>query len=234
MRIRYEFKKKVFAFANEEENGYDSIKCLGLYNKYEVYMPYCKWWKKNPPVIGLPQLILINEKETRWTNGTECFKVMDECKKIPTRIFEYRCAAFFGISFDVILFADGTLIKYDYGSAETRYVEKYVIEPAEILLCNKELSKKVNQIIKDNYSKIKDIPKSIYDPFILDGAEEKICFGKKTFLGWNILLGKYTKKQIENDEYCEAWRDLLNNLIVVQDVFKKVRQIINSYWKGCI
>lgn len=82
MKSKYKFKKQAFSFANEEENGYDSIKCLGVYNGYEVYQPYCKAWKKHPPIIGLPQLVLINEKEARWTFGAESFDVMDECKKI--------------------------------------------------------------------------------------------------------------------------------------------------------
>lgn len=234
MRIRYEFKKKALSFANEEEFGYDSISCLGLYKEYEVYQPYCKSWKKNPPVIGLPQLVLINENEARWTLGTECFDVIDECKKIPQIIFEYRCTAYFGISYDLILFADGTLIQYDYGSTGSGYNEKYVIEPEEILLTNPELAKKVKEIIKDNYSKIKDIPKNIYHPYILDGAEDFICFGKKKFLGWNILTEKINKPK-EDDIYIkQMWDEIFVHLYSVQNVFYKIRKVINSYRPHCL
>ena len=50
----------------------------------------------------------------------------------------------------MILFADGTLVKYDYDSAATGNKEKFVVEPEEILLTDCELARKVKEIIKDN------------------------------------------------------------------------------------
>ena len=53
-------EKKALDFARKQ--GYDSLTVMGCYENYEVYSPYCKSWKEDPPVIGLPQLILANEK----------------------------------------------------------------------------------------------------------------------------------------------------------------------------
>ena len=58
MKTKYEFRKKALDFAKRDEFKYDSVAVKGLYEDYEVYTPYCKAWKDNPPMIGLPQLFL--------------------------------------------------------------------------------------------------------------------------------------------------------------------------------
>ncbi len=79
MRVKYQFRKKALEFAKQE--NFDSVSIQGIYHSYEVYIPYCKAWKKNPPVIGLPQVILVNEKEVKWGNPYDPFSILDACKK---------------------------------------------------------------------------------------------------------------------------------------------------------
>ena len=75
MKIRYEFRKKALKLACEE-GFYNAVKCLGIYEGFEVYTPYNTAWKDNPPMIGLPQLILVNEKEAKFTGAVPVGKVM--------------------------------------------------------------------------------------------------------------------------------------------------------------
>lgn len=162
------------------------------------------------------------------------FFLIKRLKKLPRIIFEYRCAAYFGISYAVILFADGTLVKYDYGNASIGYSEKHIIQNDEIILKNPELSQKVKIIIKSNYKKIKGIEKNIYNPFVLDGAEETICFGRKKFQGYNIRsISKKDWEKNYNKNY-EGWNELMNKLFIVQDIFNMIKEEINFYSKDCL
>jgi len=78
--MTYMYRKKALDFARKQ--GYDSLTVMGCYENYEVYSPYCKSWKENPPVIGLPQLILVNDKEVKWNQSDDPFSIIDACKKI--------------------------------------------------------------------------------------------------------------------------------------------------------
>lgn len=79
MRTKYEFRQKALEFARKE--GFDALSVQGCYENYEVYLAYCKKWKENPPVIGFPQLILVNENEVKSICSMESFLIMDACKK---------------------------------------------------------------------------------------------------------------------------------------------------------
>ena len=112
MKPKYEFKDKALHFASKSGMRYDSVRCNGLYNDYEVYTPYKKSWKKNPPRIGLPRVILVNENEIKWDNSRTQFEVFDilhSCKKLPKVYFEYDCLCWYGNTYTIKFLTDGKM-----------------------------------------------------------------------------------------------------------------------------
>ncbi|MCR5188687.1 MAG: hypothetical protein K6C97_07100 [Treponema sp.] len=79
MRVKYQFRKKALEFARRED--FDSVSVKGFYQVYEVYVPYCKAWNNDPPVIGLPRVILVNDDEVKWGNPYNPFLILDNCRK---------------------------------------------------------------------------------------------------------------------------------------------------------
>ena len=96
MKTTYEYRKKALEFAAIDGMHYDVVKCEGIYVSYEVYTPYKKEWKKNPPCIGLPQVILVNGNVSKWELDINPFEIFRNCKKLPSVIFEYSYACLWG------------------------------------------------------------------------------------------------------------------------------------------
>lgn len=80
MKTKYEFRKKALKLACEE-GFYNSVKCLGIYEGFEVYTPFHTSWKEHPPIIGLPRLIFANKESVKWYTPAEPYDVFEVIRK---------------------------------------------------------------------------------------------------------------------------------------------------------
>lgn len=230
MKTAYEFRKKALDFARTE--GYDSVLVKGLYENYEVYSPYCKSWKNNPPAIGLPQIIFANEIEVKWGNPDDPFSVLEACKKLPSVVFEYDCMCWFGNSFNLKLLADGTLLKFEYGYSKLGPQDRMCDVVESIVLTSIDLVSEIKKFIKANKEKLKDLPRDLSNWHILDGANETVRLGKMKFSGYNM----FTEDMAESVEYYRTHRipeedGFIYSLYEFQKIFAEVKAVINKYCK---
>ena len=187
MKTKYEFRKKALDFAKRDEFKYDSVAVKGLYEDYEVYTPYCKAWKDNPPMIGLPQVILVNDREVKWGNFKDPFSILDACKKIPSIVFEYDCMCWFGNSYNLKLLDDGRLVRLAYGYSKLGPEDRMCDDNEYVLLNSTELVKEIKKLIKETKEELKQLPREISNYNILDGTGETFRFGRMKFYGSNAL-----------------------------------------------
>lgn len=229
--------------AKQDPFGYDSVACWGLYKDYEVYSACCKSWKNNPPCIGMPVFILVDEKGAKWAVENP-MDIMRECKKIPSIIFEYGCIGWYANTFTVTLFAGGTLQKviHHYSKleqknlySETAFEEARQNDEEFILADSPQLAKDVKEIIKKHYNVLRKIDRDICNPMILDGAEETIRFGRLKFSGYNILTKSYEDwKKYAGKNPKEYEVSIMEDLHKIQIAFNEIKDKINSYSKDCL
>ncbi len=231
MKTKYEFRKKALEFAKKDEVKYDSVKAEGLYGNYEVYTPYCKNWKNNPPMIGMPQVILVNENEVKWGNPKDPLSILHACKKIPSVVFEYECYYHFGTSFNIKLYSDGTLLKDEFGSFKAIPENQLNNDSDNVLLVNQDLVQNIKSFIKDNREVLKSLPKKIDNIYILDGADETVKLGKFRFTGCNMFT-------VDMEERVEFYKthdippeeSFVIPLYELQKIFKKIKSVICKYY----
>lgn len=229
MKTRYEFRKKALKLACEE-GFYNAVKCLGIYEGFEVYTPYNTAWKDNPPKIGLPQLILVNEKEAKWCVTTNPFAIMYASKKLPSVVFEYDCMSWFGNSYNIKLLADGTLIKYEYGYSKLGPDDRMRDDCEKVILKNLELVTEIKKLYEAHNKELKNLPRELSNYHILDGANETVRIGRMKFHGSNmfaedmaIYADKYKNKEIPDEDY------FVMILYEFQKIFAEIKAVINKY-----
>lgn len=242
MKTRYEFRQSALNLAKQDPFGYDSVSCCGMYKDYEVYSACCKSWKKNPPCIGMPRFIFVNEKEIKWATEHP-IDIMKGCKKIPSIIFEYDSVGWYANTYTVTLFADGILQKviHHYSNlekngvySETNFDETRKKDEEFILIANPSLARDVKEIVRKHHNTLKEIDRNIYNPAILDGSEETIRFGRLKFKGYNILTQnyddweKYADKNSTDDEIL-----IMEDLHKIQIAFNEIKDKINFYSTDC-
>ena len=243
MKTRYEFKQKALDFAKKDPFGYDTVWCWGLYKDYEAYSAGCKSWRYNPPVMGMPRFILASAKEVKWASGVP-LDIMKGCKKIPPVVFEYDSVGWYANTFTVTLFADGTLQKaiHRYSKLEANGVYSEIdIDELEaktdvaILANDKQLAKDVKEIVKKHHDILRKIDRNIYNPNIMDGAEETLRFGRLKFKGDNILTQRYDEwKKYADKNSDEQIILIMEDLGKIQTAFNEIKEKINSYSKDCL
>ena len=229
MKTKYEFRKKALDFAKRDEFEYDSVAVKGLYEDYEVYTPYCKAWKDNPPTIGLPQVILVNDREVKWGNFKDPFSILDACKKIPSIVFEYDCMCWFGNSYNLKLLDDGRLVRLAYGYSKLGPEDRMCDDKEYILLNSPELVKEIKKLIKENKEELKKIPREVSNYNILDGACETFRFGRMKFYGSNALtesMEGYQEKLKRYNSIPMGWEE---ELLQFQRIFKKFQDKFHEY-----
>ena len=187
---------------------------------------------KNPPCIGLPQVILVNGNESKWELDINPFEIFRNCKKLPSVIFEYSYACLWGPRHRLILLSDGNLIveTWDY-NFKTRAKENF---NEQILINSLELLKNVKKFIKEKDDIIRSFPRNVSNEWFYDGADEVIRFGRRTVKGFNILTMKVDKiKRFKDDIKPGSVEELtLNALGIVQSVFFELKQILDKYTNG--
>lgn len=190
MKTAYEFRKKALDFASKDDMQYDAVCCKGIYKDFEVYSPYKKEWKDNPPCIGLPELILVNENEIEWAFSKRLspFEILDGCKKLPKVYFEYDRLNWYADSYTVQLFSDGTLLKTEKAYSKLMDSDLLDKNKERIVAVDKYLLKEIKAVIKDNEVLLKRLPKDLSDYEVIDGPNEKIKFGSFRFHGSNIFM----------------------------------------------
>lgn len=231
MKTKYEFRKKALDFAKRDEFKYDSVAVEGLYEDYEVYTPYCKAWKDNPPTIGLPQVILVNDREVKWGNFKNPFSILDACKKIPSIVFEYDCMCWFGNSYNLKLLDDGRLVRLAYGYSKLGPEDRMCDDKEYVLLNSPELVKEIKKLIKENNEDLKKIPREISNYNILDGAGETFRFGRMKFYGSNALtesMEGYQEKLKRYNSIPMGWEE---ELLQFQRLFKKFQDKFHEYFE---
>lgn len=240
MKTKYEFRKKALAFARKDEMQYDAVHGEGIYEDYEVYTPYCKSWKDNPPMIGLPHVILVNDKEVKWGDFRDPFSILRACRKIPSIVFEYDCMCWFGNSYNIKVLADGTLLKFEYGYSKLGPEDRMQDDNEEVILVNSELVTEIKKIAKTHKEKLKSLPRELSNYHILDGANETVRIGGLKFEGSNMFTEDMT-------EYAEKYKDskkipdedyFVMPLYEFQKIFSEIRTVIDKYcpdeniWSG--
>lgn len=231
MKTKYEFRKKALDFAKRDEFEYDSVAVKGLYEDYEVYTPYCKAWKDNPPTIGLPQVILVNDREVKWWNFKNPFSILNACKKIPSIVFEYDCMCWFGNSYNLKLLDDGRLVRLAYGYSKLGPEDRMCDDKEYVLLNSPELVKEIKKLIKENKEDLKKIPREISNYNILDGAGETFRFGRMKFYGSNALtesMEGYQEKFKRYNSIPMGWEE---ELLQFQRLFKKFQDKFHEYFE---
>lgn len=227
MKTKYEFKNKALCFASKDVIKYDAVRCNGLYNDYEVYTPYKKSWKKNPPRIGLPRVILVNENEIKWDKSRTQFEVFDilhSCKKLPKVYFEYDCLCWYGNTYTIQLLTDGTLLKIEHAYSKLKEPDLLDKDKETVILKDKELLQDIKKVIKDSITVLDELPKDLSNNDFDDGPIEKIKLGKYRFKGSNIFTANYT---IEN-----GFKPVMTNeqtmLKKFQKIFMQVKKLIDQ------
>lgn len=233
MKTSYDFKYKAMEFAKKEGSSFDAVQTIGIYENYEVYEAYCKEWKKNPPKVGLPQVILVNWDEVKWAEPGKVLEILRESRKIPSVVFEYDCRGWNGKSFDYKLMADGTLVKLEYRFSKLlSKVEKG--ENFEKIICvSPELVEGVKKIIAKNKETLRNLPRELSNPNVLDGGYETIRFGRMKFEGSN-MLAESMKSFVEyfSVQKAEGPYSFIYPLYEVQKVFKKIERLTSKYCNG--
>lgn len=169
---------------------------------------------------------------------------MKSYKTIPPVVFEYDSVGWYANTFTVTLFADGTLQKviHHYSKLEAKGVyseididELKIKSEESILLTDKKLAKDVKEIIKRHHDILKKIDRNIYNPDIVDGAEETLRFGRLKFSGYNILAESYEEwKKIAGNNPERQIVLIMEDLRKIQAAFNEIKDKINSYSKECL
>lgn len=223
MKTKPDYRAKVLRLAKTQ--GYEVTHFCGIYKDYEVYTV----GHKVPLVIGLPQIILANEKTVQFDQTADPFKILDACKKLPKLIFEYDCMCFFGSSYKLILLEDGRLIREDYDFSRPLSKDSLPdVFPFEIIK-SPALAKEIKKLIKENKEELKKLPRDVSNPSICDGASETFRFGRMKFEGSNILtesMEGYKEEFKENNYPVLGWEE---DLLHFQRLFKKFQNKFHEY-----
>ena len=119
--------------------------------------------------------------------------------------------------------------------SETAFEEASQNDEEFILANSHQLASEVKEIVKKHHDVLRKIDRNIYNPMILDGAEETIRFGRLKFTGYNILTESYEdwkKSAGKNPEEYEVL--IMEDLHKIQIAFNEIKDKINSYSKDCL
>ncbi len=204
MKTKPEFRAQALRFA--KKNGFETTHFRGIYEGFEVYtVGY-----KVPCVIGLPQVILVNDETIKFDTFRDPFKILHACKQLPKVVFEYDCMCWFGNSYNLKLLDDGRLVRLAYGYSKLGPEDRMCDDKEYVLLNSPELVKGIKKLIKENKEELKKIPREISNYNILDGACETFRFGRMKFYGSNALT-----------ESMEGYQEKLKNIMRYLRVGKK-------------
>ena len=224
MKTKPEFR--AYALRLAKKKGFETTHFCGIYKDFEVYTA----GHKVPCVIGLPQVILANEKTVKFDNSGDPFKILDACKKLPKVVFEYDCICFFGSSYKLILLEDGRLIREDY-NISMPIIKNCLTDDFEDLLINSpDLVKAIKQLINENKEELKSLlSKYIGNPGVCDGASETFRFGRMKIEGSNILTVSMEGYEEALKKYNSAEMGWEKDLLQFQRLFKKFQNKFHEY-----
>lgn len=224
MKTKPEFR--VYALRLAKKEGFETTHFCGIYKDFEVYTA----GHKMPCVIGLPQVILANEKTIKFDTSGDPFKILDACKKLPKVVFEYDCICFFGNSYKLFLLEDGRFIREDYNISMPSIKNSLSDDFEDLVINSPELAKAIKQLIKENKEELKSLlSKHITNPGICAGASETFRFGRMKIEGSNILtvsMEGYEKNLKRYNAVEMGWE---KNLLQFQRLFKKFKNKFHEY-----
>lgn len=225
MKTKPEYRAQALRFA--KKNGFETTHFRGIYEGSEVYTA----GYKVPYVIGLPQVILVNEEIIKFDTSRDPFKILHACKKIPKVVFEYDCMCWFGNSYNLKLLDDGRLVRLAYGYSKLGTEDRMCDDKEYILLNIPELVKAIKKLIKENKEELKKIPREVSNYNILDGAGETFRFGRMKFYGSNVLtesMEGYHEKLKRYNSIPVGWEE---ELLQFQRIFKKFQDKFHEYFE---
>ena len=144
MKREAEFRAYALGLAKKE--GFETTHFCGIYKDFEVYTA----GHKEPCVIGLPQVILANEKTVKFDTSEDPFKILDACKQLPRVVFEYDCMCFFGNSYKLFLLEDGRLVRENYDFSMLDKKKNHAVDFEDLIINSPELAKAIKKLIKEN------------------------------------------------------------------------------------
>ena len=224
MKREAEFRAYALRLAKKE--GFETTHFCGIYKDFEVYTA----GHKEPCVIGLPQVILANEKTVKFDTSEDLLKILDACKKLPKVVFEYDCICFFGNSYKLFLLEDGRLIREDYNLSMPIIKESFADDVEVLIINSPELAKTIKKLIKENKEELKSLlSKYIGNPGVCDGASETFRFGRMKIEGSNILTVSMKDYEEALKKYNSVEMGWEKDLLQFQRLFKKFQDKFHEY-----
>ena len=223
MKSRPEYRKATLSFARK--NGFDRVHFHGIMDGYEVYTGDYRI----PKVVGLPEVILADEKGAVFAREQDPLTILSSCRKLPKVVFEYDHMCWFGNSCNLKLLADGRFIKHEYGYSKLGPQDRMTDDKETELLNSPELVKAVKDVIRENREELKKFPGHLENLGVLDGAEEKIKLGGFVFKGRNILTYSMEGYKERLKLYGSEEQKWMEDLLLFQRVFRKITDRINEF-----
>lgn len=157
----------------------------------------------------------------------------NECKKIPSLVFEYDTWGFLGIGSNYKLFADGTFVKNEYHVSFSKPVK--FDGPGVSVAVDPKVLAEIKTIINENKEALRSLPKDLSNHLICDGGYDTVRFGRLKFHGDNMFafpVEKFMSKK-KSQEEIEFEQNLckFHELGLLQKIFFKVRDLLNPYFE---
>ena len=153
--------------------------------------------------------------------------------KTDAILFEYDCFCFTGgTSYNYQLFSDGRFVKHiSFSMLMSEFPKIKTLPSTEEIITSPELASAVKKMIEENTEALKELPKDLINPGILDGANETITFGNIKFSCSNVLTQNMTKAKKWYKQNNQEVPDWVGDIIKLQKIFKKVEKTINEFVK---
>lgn len=122
----------------------------------------------------------------------------------------------------IVLYSDGALVKYIYDYQNTLLSEQQIQTKPELV-------NTIRQLARDYKAQLNELPRSLYNPFILNGAGHKIQIGRMKFVGPNILTTKVNEEDYNPDsEPFGHGAECIRDLARFQKIFEHFRKAVNE------
>ena len=150
-------------------------------------------------------------------------KVHPSVDKKKSVVFRCDTIGYMGDDSDsIVLYSDGALVRYIYDCQNTLLSEQQIQTKTELV-------NTIRRLARDYKAQLNELPRSLYNPFILDGADHKIQIGRMKFGGPNILTTKIKEEDYTPDsEPFGHGAEWIRDLARFQKIFEHFRKAINE------
>ena len=125
-------------------------------------------------------------------------------------------------SYCIVLYSDGALVECFYDFQNTLLSEQEIQKKPELV-------NTIRQLARDYKEQLKNLPRELRNPFIIDGAHYTIQIGRMKFIGSNILTTTVKAKDYNPaNQLFRPGYECINDLTLFQKLFEHFRKAINE------